>query len=208
MGAEAPCTLRFEGETAVGKALLETEELLFRPGERGGRRLVVPLREIARAEARDGVLRIGWGAASADFVLGAVAAKWLEKIKNPRSRLDKLGIKAGQRVALVGAVEEGFAAELEARGAAIAAASARAPADVVFLAADRRAALSRLASLVRERRLARNGAIWVLRPKGVVAIVEADVREAARAAGLVDVKVVAFSATHTAEKLVIPLDRR
>lgn len=31
---------------------------------------------------------------------------------------------------------------------------------------------------------------------------------AARAAGLVDVKVVRFSGTHTAEKLVIPLIKR
>mgnify|MGYP006170174075 CR=1 FL=1 len=39
-------------------------------------------------------------------------------------------------------------------------------------------------------------------------VVEADVMAAGKAAGLVDVKVVRFSATHTAEKLVIPVTKR
>ena len=37
---------------------------------------------------------------------------------------------------------------------------------------------------------------------------QADVLNAGKAAGLVDVKVVRFSETHTAEKLVIPVARR
>jgi hypothetical protein len=47
-----------------------------------------------------------------------------------------------------------------------------------------------------------------VRPKGVPEISEKDVMDRGRAAGLVDVKVCAFSATHTAEKLVIPKARR
>jgi hypothetical protein len=56
--------------------------------------------------------------------------------------------------------------------------------------------------------MARDGAIWVIRPKGVKTITEADVMTAGKAAGLVDTKVVRFSDSHTAEKLVIPLARR
>jgi len=52
------------------------------------------------------------------------------------------------------------------------------------------------------------GAIWVVRPKGTPAIKDVDVIAAGKAAGLVDVKVAAFSSTHTAEKLVIPVARR
>lgn len=47
-----------------------------------------------------------------------------------------------------------------------------------------------------------------VRPKGTPAIADTDVIAAGRAAGLVDVKVVRFSATHTAEKLVIPVTKR
>ena len=53
-----------------------------------------------------------------------------------------------------------------------------------------------------------NGALWVIRPKGRPEISEAAVRAAGRAAGLVDVKVVGFSPTHTAEKFVVPLAKR
>jgi hypothetical protein len=48
----------------------------------------------------------------------------------------------------------------------------------------------------------------VVRPKGRTEITEDDVMKAGKAAGLVDVKVVRFSETHTAEKFVIPLSRR
>jgi hypothetical protein len=50
-----------------------------------------------------------------------------------------------------------------------------------------------------------NGALWVIRPKGRPAISERAVMAAGKAAGLVDVKVVSFSPTHTAEKFVIPV---
>ena len=53
-----------------------------------------------------------------------------------------------------------------------------------------------------------NGALWIIRPKGRPEISERATMAAGRAAGLVDVKVVAFSETHTAEKFVIPIVRR
>jgi len=50
--------------------------------------------------------------------------------------------------------------------------------------------------------------LWVVAPKGVKEITEADVLAGGRKAGLVDVKVVRFSETHTAHKFVIPKMRR
>lgn len=52
------------------------------------------------------------------------------------------------------------------------------------------------------------GAIWIIRPKGVTAITENDVMVGGKKAGLVDVKVARFSDTHTAEKFVIPKSKR
>ena len=52
------------------------------------------------------------------------------------------------------------------------------------------------------------GSLWVIRPKGRPEIPERAVMAAGKAAGLVDVKVVSFSPTHTAEKFVIPLKDR
>ncbi len=62
--------------------------------------------------------------------------------------------------------------------------------------------LSRLEKL--KGSLKPNGALWIVRPKGRPEISERATMAAGKAAGLVDVKIVGFSATHTAEKFVIP----
>jgi hypothetical protein len=59
-----------------------------------------------------------------------------------------------------------------------------------------------------KRSLKPNAALWVIRPKGMAAISESEVMAAGKKAGLVDVKVVSFSDTHTAEKFVIPRRHR
>ena len=78
--------------------------------------------------------------------------------------------------------------------------------DSIVLAAPERAALAKLATL--RHHLKPDGALWVLRPKGSPDLSEMEVLEAGRAAGLVDTKVVAFSAALTAEKFVIPVAQR
>ncbi len=49
---------------------------------------------------------------------------------------------------------------------------------------------------------------WIVYPKGVKSITEAEVMKAGKAAGLVDTKVASFSSTHTALKMVIPVSKR
>ena len=53
-----------------------------------------------------------------------------------------------------------------------------------------------------------DGAVWIVRPKGRKDVTEAETMAAGKRAGLVDVKVVSFSETHTAEKFVIPVAKR
>jgi hypothetical protein len=209
MGAEAPCKLVLEGadggKAIAGKALLESEELLFVPAAKGSRRLVIRLASVSKVSAHGGVLTIEWGRERAAFELGAVAPKWLEKIKNPKSRADKLGIKAGHRVAILGGKDEGFVAELAGRGAVT---NGRSELDFLFYWVSTRADVAREKLSALTKKIKKNGAIWVIRPKGSADVTERDVYTAARDAGLVDVKVVAFSATHTAEKMVIPVEHR
>jgi hypothetical protein len=202
VGAEAKCTLTYGRKKAEGKALLETDALIFRGGEV---RLSVPYKEMSAVEAKAGALRVTFPGGLAVFAIGDAAPKWAAKILNPPSRIDKLGVKAAQLVLLLGVHDEAFAAELEARGARVLT-KPGAAADIIFYAAETRAALDRLGAL--QKYLKRDGAIWVIRPRGAVTISEADVMNAGKAAGLVDVKVVRFSDTHTAEKYVIPVARR
>jgi hypothetical protein len=64
------------------------------------------------------------------FHLGAAAQKWAGRIQNPPSRLDKLGVKPGMKVRLIGAHDTDFRQELSQRGAAL----ARSKTDLAFLA--------------------------------------------------------------------------
>ena len=125
-----------------------------------------------------------------------------------RSLLDKLGIKEGLRVAVLDPDhlldgDEEFAAELAARSVKRV---DRGPADVVVWALDDAADFARLPSLIDRIRPA--GALWAVWPKGRKELNENHIREAALDAGLVDVKVARFSATHSALKLVVPKAKR
>jgi hypothetical protein len=122
-----------------------------------------------------------------------------------RSRIQKLGVKPGHRVLVTGVNEAAFRIELTQAGAHVAT-RASGEADLIFLGADDRATLTRLRPL--QKNLKRNGAIWVIRPRGSDAISESDVMAAGKAAGLVDIKVARFSDTHSALKFVIPVKNR
>jgi hypothetical protein len=202
MGAESKCTLTFGKTRADGKALLETDALIFRGGDV---RLLVPYTQISSVEAKDGALRVRFPDGLAVFAVGDVAAKWAHKILNPPSRLDKLGVKPDQAIIVRDVDDDGFERELTARGARVSTRLAG-EADIIFYGAESRPALNKLHAL--QKNLKRDGAIWVIRPRGVDAITETDVMKAGKAAGLVDVKVARFSDTHTAEKFVIPIKDR
>jgi hypothetical protein len=198
VGVEAKCTLTLGRQKAEGKALLETDELIFRGGDL---RLSIPYSTISSVDASNGVLRVTSATGIVAFELGEAAVKWADRIRNPPSRIDKLGIKIGQHVLFVGLRDATLREEMKTSGA-IVLSRATEPADAIFLAANERADLERLVTL--QKFMAADGAIWVIRPKGSPAISEGDVLKAGRDAGLVDVKVVRFSETHTAHKFVRP----
>jgi hypothetical protein len=204
MGYDARCTLTFEGKTSRGTAWLEHKDLVFR----GPARLAIPLASITSATARDGALHVRFGDRSATFTIGTAAEKWAARIMNPPSRLDKLGVKEGMSIAAIGIGDAAFLDEAERRGAKLirSAPTASRPADMIFYGAAHRDALVRLAAL--KKVMHPNGAIWIVRPKGRAEITEAETMAAGKRAGLVDVKVVSFSDTHTAEKFVIPVAHR
>lgn len=129
-----------------------------------------------------------------------------EKDFSHRSLVDKLGVKRGDRVSLLGVKEEGFLAQLRSAGADLSVGRRRNQSDHVFLAVESTRDLAKIGRL--EPSMARNGATWVVFPKGRRDLREADVIGAGLAAGLVDNKVVRFSDTHTALRFVIPLARR
>ena len=196
MGRESRCPVCHDGERAEARALLETDELIVRAPFRLG----VPRREITSARAEGATLIVEWRGGSVELELGErEAQRWANEIVHPRTLADKLGVKAGQRLLLVGALDY---AELVGAGTRV----EQGPADVVFVAIDAAADLDRIASLRGE--IAGDGAIWTVRRKGQSDVTEAMVIAAGRAAGLTDIKIARISDSHTGMKFVIPLAER
>jgi hypothetical protein len=123
--------------------------------------------------------------------------------------LDKLGVRPGMRIAIVGAVDPdgSFRAQLADRSGDVTVGRPKADSDLIFLAADSHAELAGLADL--RKRIRPAGAIWIVSRKGRAATIrDVEVMAAAKDAGLVDNKVVSFSPTHTSLRLVIPVALR
>jgi Protein of unknown function (DUF3052) len=204
MGLEATCRARMGRTSSPGKARLEETDLVFR-GD-GDFRFKVAIKDLQRVDARGGALYLEWADGKAVLDLGDQAARWAEKIRNPPSLLDKLGIKPGLRVSVVGIEDREFLDQLSARIDDLTRGRAKAGSDLVLVAMSDRADLPRLVKL--REAIKANGAIWVVWPKGRKEFREDDVRDFGKTAGLVDVKVARFSDTISALKMMIPRAER
>ena len=199
MGNEIFCRASLGTKRSDGKALLESDHVLFR----GDFRCKIFFRDLAKVAARNGTLILGSPEGELQLELGERAAIWAGKILHPKARSEKLGLKAGHQVAVINLSDPEFETELTKSAVAMASASGKSRCDFVFLGAQQPEELTRISDLV--PRLKERGALWIVYPKGQSRIPESGVILAGRAAGLKDVKVVSFSPALTALKFVRPL---
>jgi hypothetical protein len=129
-----------------------------------------------------------------------------ERDYSHRLLADKLGIKSGQRISVMGVESAEFLLELATRVPGYSRGKLAKDSDLIFFSAESTKDLTRLESLAKA--IQSNGAIWVVYPKGQKHIREIDVIAAAKSVGLVDNKVCSFSTTHTALRLCIPVANR
>jgi len=202
VGKEATCKVTFGKQQSEGKALLETSEIIFR----GDFRLKIPFSTIKSAKAVDGELRLQTADGLAVFHLGAAAEKWCDKILHPKSRIEKLGVKPGVKVSLLGGFEADFLKEIATLTKSVSKSKVDADTECIFFAADLKKDLGALAKISKSMKGAT--ALWIVYPKGQKQITELDVLAAGRKEGLKDLKVVGFSPTHTTLKFVIPVAHR
>jgi hypothetical protein len=203
MGLETRCQVRFGGRAVSGRAQLETQELLFRGGDL---KLRIPFGDVKAVTARAGTLDVSFGGGRASFALGPAAETWARKIRNPRGLMDKLGVKPGLRVSVLGLAQPDLLRQLCERTTDVSERKPSKDSDLIFFGIAAKPDLARLARL--RGSLKSNGGIWAVWTKGQKALTENDVRAAALAAGLVDVKVVSVSDTLSGLKLVIPRAKR
>jgi len=147
MGLETQCTLERDRRKVVGRALLESDHIAFRGRTQNARFL---LSDVSHVEVDGDVLVLTHRDGAARLHLRAgMAATWMARIRNPRSLLDKLGVRAGMRVAVIGVDDPDFLRQLAERVGRYDAAAVPST-DVIVLGVDDVAELDVLASL-RER---------------------------------------------------------
>ncbi|HUR63501.1 MAG TPA: hypothetical protein VM241_03370 [Candidatus Thermoplasmatota archaeon] len=197
MGTVVEGTAVVAGRTVKVHADFASDHVVLRGGLKGEH----PYATVAVVSSAGGILRLQVAGAVAEFPLEEKADGVAQRIRNPPTVLDKLGLRAGLRVHCI-ALPADLQADIDRLGVL----GGRASLDAVLLGADKPADLARIAAL--RERLAPEGALWVIYPKGRRDPGEADVIAAGRDAGLKDVKAARVSATHTGLKFVIPLSQR
>jgi hypothetical protein len=120
--------------------------------------------------------------------------------------VEKLGIKPGINISALHMAGDSTMEDARKAAAGFSESNALKDSDVIFFGATTASDLAGMKKILPS--LATNGALWVIYPKGRKEITELQVLQAGRDAGLFDVKVVSYSATHTALKFVRPKDKR
>jgi len=202
MGREARTDYIASRERVAVKAHLDTAAVQLT----GGKKLTVPFASIKSVIAAGEDLKIDAKDACFALRLGEKeAALWAKKILNPPSLADKLGIKDGASLLLIG----GRIAELDeaaarassvVRAASLAAAKGKfAKADIAALALDPPSAGKEIASVA--KLLPEKTALWLVYRKGTKPNGD-DIIGHARAAGLKDTKVARVSETHAGLRFI------
>lgn len=177
MGQEARCTAEFKGSRSAGKLLLETDALIFR----GNFRLLIPYKHIEKIDSAGGQLSIRFSDGTAKFELGALADKWAQRLRAPRTLFEKLGLRRDATVTVLGVQDQAFLEGLRKIARDVRDGRLRSGNDLIFFGAGSNDELKKLKTL--QAYLKRDGAIWVIRPKGRKEITEAGVMAAGKAAG-------------------------
>lgn len=204
MGQEIQTQVRLDGRIIDVTAHLESSALVFR----GGATMTIPFTEMFSVEADAGWLELKTPRGLLLLELGSKAAMWKEKIKNPKGLIEKLGVDATKKVCIVGKLDPDLRADLEASGATVAKTARGKDFDIVFIAAEAKSDLEKVAAV--KETIAQHGAIWIVYPKAAAGakvdpeLTERAVLTAGRTLTLSDNKQVKVSDELTAVRFVIP----
>lgn len=197
MGKETTAKVTVGSKKAECVVLLEGTEIVIR----GELKRKVPRARMKGLAAVGGVLSFEDGGERVKIELGEkAAAAWRDAIENPRSRVEKLGVKAGMTVCVLGDAGRDAVGEVEAVSGSKVSRRLVKSADVVLLVVREVAELETLATV--KGSLAESGAVWVLWPKGRKDLRHEEVVAAAKRSGLVQTKSVGFSEELSGLRLV------
>lgn len=207
MGLEAACEIaceiRLNDETKKCNARLEGNELIVR----GQRRFKINLQKLLNLKVSGTWLHIEDKQQACSLKLGGkVAAEWYRQIRYPKSTLDKLGVKEGMKVCVIGLKDPDFLGQLESKGALVSNGRLRKNVNIVFVALRGSKDLTRMQNA--KEAILPNGWIWGIWPKGKKEFGKMDVMRFGKEIELVDVKICSFSDVYSALKFMIPKSKR
>jgi hypothetical protein len=205
LGQEITTQLRLDGRIIDVTALLETDTLVFR----GGATMTIPFAEMFSVEASSGWLELKTPRGLLLLELGPKAEVWKEKIKNPKALIEKLGLDATKKVAVIGKLDADLHTDIDASGAKVAKTARGKDFDIVFIAANAKKDLEKVPAA--KETIVDDGAIWIVYPKATATGVKVDpelteraVLTAGRTLTLTDNKQVKVNDDLTAVRFVIP----
>jgi len=202
MGREVVCSGVLNDSSSEGRAQLETDFVLWR----GRERAKIPFASLKSVAVKNGRLNLKGSEGTLELHLGSPEAeRWAQAILHPKTIIDKMGLRAGMRISLLGVTDPDFLSLVETAGCDRSSRK-RKESNAIVIQVDDAGALQKTIGL--ESCIKRDGMIWVVSPKGLKDFNENDVYAHMRSIGLKDVKTARFSVTHTANKFVIPKDRR
>jgi hypothetical protein len=188
VGREIECKVTMAGQPGHCKVHLDSEAVQIR----GEHRATLFFANLRRVEAKSGTLHLD----DTILELGPEADKWSHKILNPPTLLDKLGLKPGMSIALLGFSDRAFMRDepfdtclVEGRAY-----------DAVLLHAEDVSQLRALQQI--KWAIGPKTMLWIVYPKGRKEIMQNHVFAHGKGIGLVDVKVCKFSDRLTALKFL------
>jgi hypothetical protein len=192
MGRELQCNVKLGKQQGLATAHLDSTGIQLRGSIRGvwlhAQLNAIEVRnDSLTASTPDGLLSIALGNVEAE--------KWRHALLNPKSRAEKLGLKAKMRVFVIGAHEE-ISAELSSAECVVS--KKIDDAALVFLPVMDSKALNGFDRLPEDADHAQH--VWVLREKGRDGVSEKLILDAAAAAGFKPTKTLRWSDTLTADR--------
>jgi|SRR5215470_5541802 len=203
MGQETRGKARIEGSELEGRLYLESDQLLFRGG---GKRLAIAVKDLKSARANGGKLVLTVGRKKYEFDIGSLAQRWADRISNPKTLVQKLGVKSDSTVAYIGARDAKLLDELESAAESVSKKCTRRDYDLIFVGVEKPSDLDLLEGL--DASIKSNGGVWVIFPKGTPELKAELIIPKVKARGLVDNKVARVSDRLTGMKFVIPVHLR
>ncbi len=175
MGLEAKCAAVIARKTLSGTLHVDSKELTFKAKDLTWSLLLSPTPKASVAEA--------WlEVPGAKFELGPAAAKWLDKILHPPSRLTKLGIKPETSIWIGGEAPRDFLHECQDNGISIVNKRGNAGIGLFFLGAANEL----------QTAPGPDAPLWLIYPKGGKTIKEPEVMAWAKQHGVGASKTLSF----------------